>query len=275
MRSAVRRGEHACSRLTSSDDRARTAAAFVIDAIDRGDQVFYVCGRDGPEKLFAGMSRPDQSVVQRALLKHQLGLPDGSDFAASRGGFDAEGTLGDVLRMRDSAEAHGFLGLSLTGDRLPDAVVRHDGGRAYVDFERGLTGLVESGERLTFLCQYDMDQLPAGQQSDLVNAHTVDISPEFTAVGRGGRLSAAWADGGQTLRFAGALDGLMAIEVAALVQSRPRWIDLSGVAYIDKPGLSAVRGELDDTLLIAGASDEVVEMAQRLGWDSDPLVTIV
>ena len=100
---------------------------------------------------------------------------------------------------------------------------------------------------------------------------------ELEPIGRCGYLAATIVGPEHVVRLAGELDAEAAATVAAVLDERsdgPIGFDLSGLEFVDVAGLRALRGAGHRTITIAAPSDAVLQLADLLGWDSDPEIEL-
>jgi len=272
---AVRPGEHACCRFAHARDRRRIAAAFVAEALTRGNKVIYLCDRD-PETLVAELAAEDDRV-ENAIGSGQLDVRPARGAYAPQGRFDVEGMLLIARDERDRALAEGYPALSLTGE-MGWADASLPGFERLAEYERRLAELMERAG-LVVLCQYDAGgPLGPATLSDVAAAHQVDLSPELAALSRTGTLWGARSDEGRVLRLTGDLDFECADALAAVLAAHfhgPLHLDLADLGFVDVTGMRALRGHKGQRLTISGTSAAVRRMLQMLAWDTDPDVEVL
>src|SRR4051794_4357131 len=272
---AVRPGEHACCRFAHAGDRRRIAAAFVSEALTRGDKIIYLCDRD-PETLVAELAVDDERV-ETAIGSGQLDVRPARGAYAPHGRFDVERMLLTARDERDRALAEGYPALSFTGEMgWADASV--PGFERIAEYERRLAELMERAG-LVVLCQYDAGgPLGPATLSDVAAAHEVDLSPELAALSRTGTLWGARIDEGRVLRLTGDLDFECADALAAVLDAHfhgQLYLDLADLGFVDVTGMRALRGHKGQRLTISGASAPVQRMLRMLAWDTDPDVEVL
>jgi anti-anti-sigma factor len=267
---AVRAGEHACSRVALSQDRERLTSAFIASALARRHKVVYL--RDRPlDEHVAGDLR---DIDAGALTSRQLAVLPAHEVFTPDGAFDMDRVLAWGVRQRDAARAEGWDGLSLTGDMsaLHDA----PGWERLAEYERRLTESL--GDDCTMLCQYDHRHFSTGIHAEVALQHRVDISPELECIGRTGCLAAALVAPGRTLRIAGELDFDCAAAVGDAIDAHFHGaleLDLADVRFLDVAGLRALRGRTRQEITIVAASPSVRRLLALVGWDTDPAIEIL
>jgi ABC-type transporter Mla MlaB component len=272
---AVRPGEHACCRFAHAGDRMRIAAAFVAEALTRGNKVIYLCDRD-PETLVAELAADDDRV-ETAIASGQLDVRPARGAYAPQGRFDVDGMLLTARDERDRALAEGYPALSLTGE-MGWADASLPGFERLAEYEWRLAELMERAN-LVVLCQYDAGgPLGPATLSDVAAAHQVDLSPELAALSRTGTLWGARSNEGRVLRLTGDLDFECADALAAVLEAHfhgPLYMDLADLGFVDVTGMRALRGHKGQRLTISGASAPVQRMLRMLAWDTDPDVELL
>jgi hypothetical protein len=272
---AVRPGEHACCRFAHVGDRRRIGAAFVSEALTRGDKVIYLCDRD-PEALVAELAGDDDRV-EPAIRSGQLDVRPARGAYAPQGRFDVEGMLVTARDERDRALAEGYPALSFTGE-MGWADASLPGFERLAEYERRLAELMERAD-LVVLCQYDAGgALGPATLSDVAAAHEVDLSPELAALSRTGTLGGARSNEGRVLRLTGDLDFECADALAAVLDAHfhgPLYLDLADLDFVDVTGMRTLRGHKGQPLTISGASAPVQRMLRMLAWDTDPDVELL
>jgi ABC-type transporter Mla MlaB component len=265
LATAVRAGEHACSRVALAQDRERLTSAFIASALARRHKVVYLRDRPlgGLCDVGEGALTSGQLVV---LLAHEVFAPDGA--------FDMDRMLAWAVQQRDAARAEGWEGLSLTGDMS----TLHDtpGWERLAEYDRRLNESL--GEDCTMLCQYDHRHFSTDIHAEVALQHRVDISPELECIGRTGCLAAALVAPGRTLRIAGELDFDCAAAVGDTIDAHFHGrlkLDLADVRFLDVAGLRALRGRTRQAITIVDASPPVLRLLALMGWDTDPAIEIV
>jgi anti-anti-sigma regulatory factor len=266
---AIRPGEHACSRLAHLDDQERLAAAFVRDGLSRSQKVVYVHDRAAAEGVLR-LLRAHHAGVDAAMANGQLELRRAQDVYLVDGTFEEERTLATMLAEHAQALADGFAGLSVVAD-MAWALGRAPGG-PLAEYEHQVGDLLD-GPSLTILCQYDHARFAVALLGDVADAHHVDVPPELAAIVREGRIAAAVIQPGSVLRLAGDLDFECAQTLADVLDGHfhgPLRLDLADLAFVDVAGMRALRGRTGQDLLIVAASESVRRLVPLLAWDTDP-----
>jgi ABC-type transporter Mla MlaB component len=269
---AVRPGEHACCRVAHGEDRDRLDAAFVCDGLRRGHMVVCLCAGCDVDETLARLLAADRSI-DAAVARGQVVVRDTAAGPLAGSVSDVERMLETVLGAHARALAEGYTGLSLTGDI--GAGLSSADAEGVAEYERRLESALAGGTQV-LLCRYD-DAVDAGTLSHLVAAHHVDVSPELATIGRRGLLAAARVHPPETLRLAGELDFDSADDLSVLLDEHfqaPRRLDLADLSFVDVSGMRALRGNADQPLAIAGASEPVRCLVELLGWDTDPAVEV-
>jgi anti-anti-sigma factor len=268
---AVRPGEHACCRLSETEDRERLAVAFVREGLRRGHRVLYVPDGGAGDARIQALAASDPEIMP-AVASGQLDIRSAHEVFTPGGGDDAARVLALVRDECDRAIADGYAGLSTTWD-MGWALSAPSGLAAC---EQGLGDVIGS-RSVVLLCRYDHGQFPAGTLADVASAHTVDVSPELAAIGRDGCLSAARVGTGRTLRLAGELDHASADVLASVLEAHFHGtlrLDLADLRYVDVSGMRVLRGRKGQRLEIVGASRPVRRLLSLLAWDTDPGVAV-
>jgi anti-anti-sigma regulatory factor len=262
---AVRAGEHACSRVALAQDRERLTSGFIASALARRHKVVYL--RDQPLHRL-------RDVGEGAVASGQLVVLHAREVLAPDGAFDVHRTLAWSVQQRDAARAEGWEGLSLTGDM--SALHDTPGWERLAEYERRLNESL--GEDCTMLCQYDHRHFSTGIHAEVALQHQVDISPELERIGRTGSLAAALVAPGRTLRIAGELDFDCAAAVGETIDAHFHGrlaLDLADVRFLDVAGLRALRGRTSQAITIVDASPSVLRLLALVGWDTDPAIEIL
>jgi anti-anti-sigma regulatory factor len=267
LATAVRAGEHACSRSATSDDRDRLRSAFIADGLARRDKVVYV--RDG------ACAAAGADGFGAARRERQLTVLDANDICASDGAFDPERMLGWAGDQRALALTEGWDGMRVTVDM--SALRGAPGPEHLVEYEVRLNERLGAGS-VALLCQYDLRCFPPGSFAGGDRRHLVDISPELAAIGRTGCLAAALVEPSETLRLVGELDFRSAPSVREILHAHfhgPLRLDLGGLRHVDVSGMRALRGRKGQPLIITRASPMTLRLLELLGWDTDPAIELV
>jgi ABC-type transporter Mla MlaB component len=268
---AVRPGEHACCRVARGEDRDRLDAAFVRDGLRRGHMVVYLCAPpeidDALARLRAAESAVDAALARGQVIVRATGGQEPNHVA------DLERVLDTIRDGHARALAEGYAGLSLTGDVSAGSSAAD--AQRVADYERCLERELAGGTQV-LLCRYD-HAVEAGPLSDVAAVHHVEVSPELAAIGRRGLLAAARVHSPETLRLAGELDFESSDDLAAVLDEHfqaPRRLDLEDLSFVDVTGMRALRGNADQPLTIAAASEPVRWLVDLLGWDTDPAIEV-
>jgi ABC-type transporter Mla MlaB component len=271
LATAVRSGEHACSRVTLTEDRERVSMAFIADALARRHKVVYV--RDCQDS--DGAVDPAASLRETfpdALAHGQLQVLAAEEVYTPDGTFDIERMLAWASSQRRLAIADGWAGMSVTGDMTTLHEV--PGGELVPEYE-GRIG--EVGE-FTLLCQYDHRHCTTGTLAAVASQHHVDIGPELASIGRTGCVAAALVSPGRTLRISGELDFNCAAAVGETIDAHfhgPLRLDLADLQFIDVAGIRALRGRTHQAITIVDASPPARRLMELVAWDTDPAIEIL
>jgi anti-anti-sigma regulatory factor len=268
--SAVRPGEHACSRFASAEDRDRLTSAFIADGLARRHKVVYIRDR-GPR---GGRRADGLGEAFDAAEDGQLAVFDAHEVYLSDAAFDVEGTVEWALAQQSLARAEGWEGMSVAGDR--SALHGAPGVERIVEYEGRLDEVLDTGTT-SMLCQYDLRRFPPTAPHQVAELHRVDIAPELAALGRTGSLAAALIGPAGTLRLAGDLDLHSATAVDDLLHAHfhgPLRLDLADLHHVDVVGLRALRGRDAQRLDIVGASPTARRLLKLLAWDTDSDIDI-
>jgi ABC-type transporter Mla MlaB component len=271
---AIRPGEHACCRFAHADDRERLASAFVHDGLTRGHRVVYLCDLAEIADVATRLAALDDRVAP-ALARGQLEVRVAREAYVPDGAFESERTLAMIRAEHEQALAHGYAGLSLTGELNRSLCETPEWPEQLAEYERRLEAARRDGT-LVLLCQYDHRGFAPGALSEVAAAHPVDISPELAAIGRDGDLAAARLRR-ETLRLAGALDYSSSDAVARVLDGHFHGelrLDLADLEFVDVSGMRALRGHKGQPLSITGASEPVRRLLGLLAWDTDPDVEV-
>ena len=256
--SAVRRGEHACCRLTHVRDAERLSARFVYDGLQLGHRVMCLSD-DGP--------RPGREDVEAYSA---------TEFFLREGQFDVDRTLASLADALAGAVRDGYRGVSVTADM---SWVLSGGARweDVVEYEQRLAAIGEDGT-LRMLCRYEEIPLTAGAVQRVRAAHDLEISPELAPIGRAADLAGARVLRNGALRLAGELDcecaGTLADVLGADLDRELR-LDLADLRFVDVAGMRALRPKIGQLLSIAGASEPVRRLLSLMGWDTDPAIQVL
>jgi anti-anti-sigma regulatory factor len=272
--SAIRPGEHACSRPAHVDDGERLAAAFVRNGLARSEKVLYLHDRAEEEEVLRPL-RSRGAAVDAAMASGKLALRRADDVYLVDGTFEEERTLAMVRAEHAQALADGFAGLSVVVD-MGWALCSGPGRVPLAAYERRVGQLFE-GPTLTGLCLYDHARFAVATLGDVADAHDVDVPPELATIGREGRIAAAVVQPGRVLRIAGDLDFECSQTLADVLDGHfhgPLRLDLAELTYVDVAGMRALRGRTGQELLIVAASATVRRLVPLLAWDSDPNIEL-
>jgi ABC-type transporter Mla MlaB component len=256
--SAVRRGEHACCRLTHARDAERLSARFIHDGLQLGHRVMCLSD-DGP--------RSGSEDVE-AYSATEFYLRDGR--------FDVDRTLASLADVLVGALRDGYRGLSVTAD-MSWAMSGASRWEDVIEYEQRLAAVCEDGT-LRMLCRYDQMPLTAGALRQVRAAHDVEISPELAPIGRAADLAGARVLRNGALRLAGELDCDCAGTLADLLGAdfdRELRLDLADLRFVDVAGMRALRPRVGQLLSIAGATGPVRRLLSLMGWDTDPAIQIL
>jgi ABC-type transporter Mla MlaB component len=266
----VRPGEHACCHFAQADDRERLAVAFVRDGLHRGDKVVYFFDGDDAAALMARLKRLDPAF-EPAMRRGQFEIRRARDAYVPNGCFEADRMLALLREEHDRARAEGYGGLSVTGE-MPGVICELPGGEQLGAYEARIEGDIDAPS-YSVLCQYDHGRFGPELLSDVIEAHTIDASPELAAIGRDGELAAARDRDRDALRLAGELDFGCAQTVSEVLDAHfegPLRLDLADLSFVDVAGMRALRAQKGQRLTISPASDAVRQLLGLLAWDTDP-----
>jgi ABC-type transporter Mla MlaB component len=256
--SAVRRGEHACCRLTHARDAERLSARFIHDGLQLGHRVMYLSD-DGP--------RPGGADVE-AYSATEFYLCDGQ--------FDVDRTLAALADVLARALREGYRGVSVTAD-MSWALSGASRWEDVIEYEQRLAAVGEDGT-LRMLCRYEQMPLTAGAVRQVRAAHDVEISPELAPIVRAAELAGARVLRNGALRLAGELDCDCAGTVAEVLGAdldRELRLDLADLRFVDVAGMRALRPKIGQLLSIAGASEPVRRLLSLMAWDTDPAIRVL
>jgi hypothetical protein len=269
----VRAGEHACLRTASGEARDRVTAALMAGELARGQKVVQL--REGPGRD-AGLLEPDTalgSTFAAAVGERSLTVVDAGELL-ERGAFDADRALGWLQAEHDAALGEGRSGLSVVADMA--AVIGASSAERVLEYERRVNDEFRPST-VTLLCHYDLRRFPRGMHADAAALHDVDVSPELAEIARRGRLAAAVARPGITVRLAGELDLDSAESIGNVLLAHfhgALTLDLTDLTYVDVVGMRTLRGYPGQKLTITGVSPAALPLLRLLDWESDPQVEI-
>jgi ABC-type transporter Mla MlaB component len=267
---AIRRGEHACSRFGRREDREYIADAFMRVGLRLGHRVVYLCRSSDVDATLTRLESAEPDVGS-ALRTGALELRDAY---LADGAFGVERMIAALRAEHHRALADGFSGLSMAGD--VSAALAGASAEDLVEYERRVDEEFGDATQMV-LCQYDQQRFQTGALVEITEAHHVEVSPALATIDPTGALAAARVHPPETLRLAGDLDfetvdgliGFLDDNVHGLLR-----VDLADVEFADVAGMRALRGARSRQLMIAGASDPVRRLVGLLGWDTDPGVVV-
>jgi ABC-type transporter Mla MlaB component len=271
----VRPGEHACCHFAHADDRERLAAAFIRDALRRGDKVVYFVDADDAAPVVSRVEALDPGF-EPAMARGQLDVRRAGDAYIPDGRFEPDRMVTVLRDEHERALAEGYIGLSVTGE-MPGALSESPEREQLGAYEAQLTRDIDAAS-CSILCHYDHGRFGPGVLSDVVEAHEIDASPELAAIGRDGELAAAHDRRRDALRLAGELDFGCAQTVSDVLDAHfhgPLRLDLADLSYVDVAGMRALRGRTGQRLTIFPASNAVRRLLALLAWDTDPGIELL
>lgn len=256
------------------------AAAFVRDGLRRGDKVIYFSDNDNPGPLISRLEGLDPSFGP-ATASGQCEIRRARDAYIPDGRFEPDRMVATLREEHDRALAHGYSGLSVTGE-MPVALCELPDIEQLTVYEARLAIAHRQHTQLdasySILCQYDHGRFGPGLLSDVVEAHEVEASPELAAIGREGVLAAARDRARDALRLAGELDFGCAQTVSDVLDAYfhgPLRLDLADLSYVDVAGMRALRGRKGQRLTISPGSDAVRRLLALMAWDTDPGIELL
>jgi ABC-type transporter Mla MlaB component len=247
------------------------AVAFVRDGLHRGDKVVYFFDGDDAAALVTRLKRLDPAF-EPAMTSGQFEFRRARDAYVPDGCFEADRMLALLREEHDRARAEGYGGLSVTGE-MPGVICELPGGEQLGAYE----ARIGNAPSYSVLCQYDHGRFGPELLSDVIEAHTIDASPELAAIGRDGELAAARDHDRDALRLAGELDFGCAQTVSEVLDAHfegPLRLDLADLSFVDVAGMRALRAQKGQRLTISPASDAVRQLLGLLAWDTDPDVEL-